>query len=730
MFFSDSILSKKGGSSLAKVWLAAHWERKLSKSQFIQANIQVSVGAIVGDSGQPMALRLSGQLLLGVVRIYSRKARYLLEDCNEALVKIKMAFRPGVVDMPDEQTMAHFNAITLSETINEFDILLPEPSFNINNFNNNNANNEDFSYTQQESIPASQSQATQNVSRQSDITIRDQTQSATRSAHHLNLPSSVNGLDLLDMEHGMDMGVLDGDDDILSFDFGGGGVVSSSNFAGFDGASREIEVGRDAGAQEKSFHLDDSLDISRIGAAAPKDGDDDGMDLDLGNEFGAGDLEIGLDNRVSSVGVLGGGIEEMSFDVGSRDPQIGDSRAESVDGGDAGWNGYEEDPIPRGADEDFELMDLEADKENEFDQDDNNAIFDVATTPVGNKITGIKKTAASAAAATPKKTPAKRATKSTTAKTHAAKKRKVAVADEMTEIPAKQIMEQLANTSSITVMETYVPTSQIMINLLAARRNKDYLRPMHSGLNPKLAALFSSRSEIMPLGPIQVSTEENIDGVPSMREELVVFTKENTIVEEEEDANKELLKDKSRKEESLIQNDDSSSHHNEELHNWDDADRAFPDEDFAPMEDGSLVFNASQSPSKLQIPSGVPAVTEEELESVGPTGGDDEFQDLVEDELVAAEEEEEEANVSLTNGASMSRSTMSTIELLQHKFATSDTVTLNQMLPRKPNRSEAARMFFEVLVLKTKDLVGVQQDKPYGSIVVTERPLLATQIAA
>ena len=49
-----------------------------------------------------MALRLSGQLLLGVVRIYSRKAKYLLDDCNEALLKIKMAFRPGVVDMTEE----------------------------------------------------------------------------------------------------------------------------------------------------------------------------------------------------------------------------------------------------------------------------------------------------------------------------------------------------------------------------------------------------------------------------------------------------------------------------------------------------------------------------------------------------------------------------------------------------------------------------------------------------
>lgn len=44
----------------------------------------------MGQEVEIMALRLSGQLLLGVVRIYSRKAKYLLEDCNEALLKIKM----------------------------------------------------------------------------------------------------------------------------------------------------------------------------------------------------------------------------------------------------------------------------------------------------------------------------------------------------------------------------------------------------------------------------------------------------------------------------------------------------------------------------------------------------------------------------------------------------------------------------------------------------------------
>ena len=40
-----------------------------------------------------MALRLSGQLLVGIARIYSRKAKYLLEDCGEAITKIRIVSR-------------------------------------------------------------------------------------------------------------------------------------------------------------------------------------------------------------------------------------------------------------------------------------------------------------------------------------------------------------------------------------------------------------------------------------------------------------------------------------------------------------------------------------------------------------------------------------------------------------------------------------------------------------
>jgi len=88
MFYSEALLSKTG--PLARVWLSANLERKLSKTHILQSSVKDSVDAIVNPDQAPMALRLSGQLLLGVVRIYSRKARYLLDDCNEALMKIKM----------------------------------------------------------------------------------------------------------------------------------------------------------------------------------------------------------------------------------------------------------------------------------------------------------------------------------------------------------------------------------------------------------------------------------------------------------------------------------------------------------------------------------------------------------------------------------------------------------------------------------------------------------------
>lgn len=61
-----------------------------------------------------MALRMTGHLLLGVARIYSRKVKYLLTDCSEALVKIKLVrcyFRKIVCASIDRNLRERFCAI-------------------------------------------------------------------------------------------------------------------------------------------------------------------------------------------------------------------------------------------------------------------------------------------------------------------------------------------------------------------------------------------------------------------------------------------------------------------------------------------------------------------------------------------------------------------------------------------------------------------------------------------
>lgn len=147
LLHDNQILNKRG--PLGKVWLASHLERKLSKSALLQTDIPNSVIAILGPAAVPtMALRLSSQLLLGVVRIYSRQTKYLMDDCSDALVKIKLAFRtaPGAngltgvvtargratrgdVDMPEDEQGNRAN-INLNMNLNgdarglnDFDIL-------------------------------------------------------------------------------------------------------------------------------------------------------------------------------------------------------------------------------------------------------------------------------------------------------------------------------------------------------------------------------------------------------------------------------------------------------------------------------------------------------------------------------------------------------------------------------------------------------------------------------
>ncbi|XP_062211600.1 sister chromatid cohesion 1 protein 4-like [Phragmites australis] len=126
MFYSQFILAKKG--PLGTIWIAAHLERKLRKNQVADTDIGVSVDSIIFPD-VPIALRLSSHLMLGVVRIYSRKVNYLFHDCSEALLKIKQAFRSAAVDLPPEESTAPYHSITLPETFHLDDFELPEAAF-------------------------------------------------------------------------------------------------------------------------------------------------------------------------------------------------------------------------------------------------------------------------------------------------------------------------------------------------------------------------------------------------------------------------------------------------------------------------------------------------------------------------------------------------------------------------------------------------------------------------
>ncbi|CUT98988.1 Double strand break repair protein rad21 [Echinococcus multilocularis] len=143
MFYAHFVLSKKGPFS--RIWLAAHWDKKLTRAHVFETNINSSVEAIL-EPKLKMALRTSGHLLLGVVRIYSRKAKYLLADCNEIYVKIKTSFRPGVVDQPDDSNReAALAAINLPENIQDYEATMAAlNAINLNTMNINQSRPEDI----------------------------------------------------------------------------------------------------------------------------------------------------------------------------------------------------------------------------------------------------------------------------------------------------------------------------------------------------------------------------------------------------------------------------------------------------------------------------------------------------------------------------------------------------------------------------------------------------------
>ncbi|KAK9058171.1 hypothetical protein SSX86_023011 [Deinandra increscens subsp. villosa] len=112
MFYSHNLLARKG--PLGTVWCAAHLQGRLKKSNYITINIPSTVEQIMNPQ-VPIALRMSSHLLLGVVRIYSKKVEYLQHDYNVLRIDISKAYANADINLPEDANQARYESITLPD---------------------------------------------------------------------------------------------------------------------------------------------------------------------------------------------------------------------------------------------------------------------------------------------------------------------------------------------------------------------------------------------------------------------------------------------------------------------------------------------------------------------------------------------------------------------------------------------------------------------------------------
>lgn len=156
---------------LSPAWLASVLEKKLTKQQYLRASIPESTKAIEKDSFVPaknnainitasqiqldtqreddtevgedpsekaLTLRVSGQLLYGVVKIYSRKTRYLHDDVSVSLIQLKSAFSL-TKSLQLDTSVVELDKVLLKDTVEEIGVLYND--FNLDTIFGGQTNN-------------------------------------------------------------------------------------------------------------------------------------------------------------------------------------------------------------------------------------------------------------------------------------------------------------------------------------------------------------------------------------------------------------------------------------------------------------------------------------------------------------------------------------------------------------------------------------------------------------
>ncbi|CEP63955.1 kleisin alpha LALA0_S09e06260g [Lachancea lanzarotensis] len=120
--------------SLAQIWLASNMSHSLSKSVSQHTNIIESVEEIARVAGcsldsenvEPITLRASGELLHGIVRVYSKKTSLLLTDIKDTLTRMTTLFKSAPSNMTlqiERTTLLHPSQYLLQDAVTEREVL-------------------------------------------------------------------------------------------------------------------------------------------------------------------------------------------------------------------------------------------------------------------------------------------------------------------------------------------------------------------------------------------------------------------------------------------------------------------------------------------------------------------------------------------------------------------------------------------------------------------------------
>ncbi|KAL4620809.1 hypothetical protein ACB092_06G182900 [Castanea dentata] len=133
MFYSHQLLARK--APLGQIWMAATMHAKINRRKLDKLNI-IKICEEILNPSVPMALRLSGILMGGVVIVYERKVKLLYDDVTRLLVEINEAWKvkaaPDPTVLPKGKSHAKKEAVTLPEN-KETDFGDIEQSLNFSN---------------------------------------------------------------------------------------------------------------------------------------------------------------------------------------------------------------------------------------------------------------------------------------------------------------------------------------------------------------------------------------------------------------------------------------------------------------------------------------------------------------------------------------------------------------------------------------------------------------------